>query len=712
VGLANLHSAANEPRLEEPTDARRGFSLASRPAGLLSWGRMARLFLFTFLLLVAGMTITSSPSLFRTASYEEGDDAANALQIDRAKHLREIHGNYSRWAFHHPGPAFFYVYALGEWTLHDLTHLVPAPRNAHILVGALLQLAFFAAAIALVAHHTRAPLLTIGLALAVAAWRYASVDGVLYSVWPPHVLLMPFLCFLVACAAVSIGDGVALPILVLAGGFLVHGHIAQPLFVGPMGLAAIIAAIRRWRGHLGSVARSPAGVFSVALVLVFALPIVIDLCAGKASNAHDVWLHLKYQTDHGKTLLKSLLCYASYFIGMNDPSMFNKLSATTHVPFVQHAGLLAGWLAVLGSSIWYFVKTRHRDGEDLRFGRHLLGFWVLASACTLVWGMRQDGGFTSFNSHFNHSLVYAVALFAIVALTHLLPALPRFLGGGLAVSGAVAFSLMLPYPLEVGTRGNDADPRVQALLDADPRPHAPKLLLIDVVPEREEWYEATTLARSLQRRGIPFYVTPDWRVMFGESNVFVNQGDVLNHGGISAWRIIDRRRAPAGAHKLNREAAVAYVPTATLRAFPLQVAFAAGEPTPPYAIYGLPVTTDANWAWTLANVVAFEFNAPRASGDLELVLDAAGFTSQPSPAGQRAIVSVNGTVVGRHTFNDDRQAVRYNVPRAAWNAHSPCVITIDLPDAMSPSQFADSNERRVLGLRLHRLTVTPVAAAR
>lgn len=57
--------------------------------------------------------------LFKVPIWEYTDFAANALQVERAKHFRELLGNYSRWGFHHPGPAFFYIFAFGERVLHD-----------------------------------------------------------------------------------------------------------------------------------------------------------------------------------------------------------------------------------------------------------------------------------------------------------------------------------------------------------------------------------------------------------------------------------------------------------------------------------------------------------------------------------------------------------------------------------------------------------------
>ena len=88
-------------------------------------------------------------------------------------------------------------------------------------------------------------------------------------------------------------------------------------------------------------------------------------------------LHLRYQHDAGQTLFQSVLCYGSYFIGMNDPMSFNQLTPGVYAPFVKHAWLLAGWLALLGVCGWcFFGGTRRRDSSDtMRFGRGLLAFW-------------------------------------------------------------------------------------------------------------------------------------------------------------------------------------------------------------------------------------------------------------------------------------------------------------------------------------------------
>src|SRR5205085_9437564 len=87
----------------------------------LTWLLAAALFLAALL--------NNSEAIFRTHIYEADDYAANSLQVLKAKSFHETVGNYCRFGFHHPGPAFFYVYAAGEAVFFDGVHVVPTPFN-------------------------------------------------------------------------------------------------------------------------------------------------------------------------------------------------------------------------------------------------------------------------------------------------------------------------------------------------------------------------------------------------------------------------------------------------------------------------------------------------------------------------------------------------------------------------------------------------------
>src|SRR6185437_8154727 len=115
----------------------------------------------------------------------------NALQIDQAKGFHELYGNYSRFRFHHPGPAFFYVYAWAELLLCDVLKTGLSPYNAHSIAGLAVQAAFFALGLSIAAQWVKATLF-LPLALLAAAIHFAIAGNAFWSIWPPHVLLMPF----------------------------------------------------------------------------------------------------------------------------------------------------------------------------------------------------------------------------------------------------------------------------------------------------------------------------------------------------------------------------------------------------------------------------------------------------------------------------------------------------------------------------------------
>ena len=94
---------------------------ASGPA--ITW----RLFLGAWAAISLVLLWLARDFVFGGPMYEWADFAANAFQIDRAKHLSELLGNYSRFGFHHPGPAFFYAYAASEVLFHDLLGVAGAP---------------------------------------------------------------------------------------------------------------------------------------------------------------------------------------------------------------------------------------------------------------------------------------------------------------------------------------------------------------------------------------------------------------------------------------------------------------------------------------------------------------------------------------------------------------------------------------------------------
>jgi hypothetical protein len=220
--------------------------------------------------------------LFTTRLYEQGDAGANSILIEQAKHFTLLVGNYSRERFNHPGPAFMYVQALGEYLFQNALHLAPTAWNAHMLSVFALDCAFVALAVGVVYGWTRS-LWGAAACFAVFAGFAIAYPQIVNSDWMPHMYVLPYMVFILAAGSVAASRAADAWIFALTGWFLIHGHACFLLFVPVLTVAVLAAVLWPVRHTLGS----SAGAFfrdqrrtwiSVAVIsAVFALPIVVNL---------------------------------------------------------------------------------------------------------------------------------------------------------------------------------------------------------------------------------------------------------------------------------------------------------------------------------------------------------------------------------------------------------------------------------------------------
>ena len=144
------------------------------------------------------------------------------------------------------------------------------------------------------------------LALLFGIWHYGAAESVhaFVETWPVCPPILVFLCFLVAVAATASGDGRKLPIVAVAGGWLVHNYVAQPLFVVPLTLLAyggLLASCRRLpdepTGRGGALtagwrAFPRAHVVAGVILALFILPVLIDALHGSRSNLSHILTHM------------------------------------------------------------------------------------------------------------------------------------------------------------------------------------------------------------------------------------------------------------------------------------------------------------------------------------------------------------------------------------------------------------------------------------
>ncbi len=232
--------------------------------------------------LLFGLLCARNRFLFTTHLYEQGDSGADSILIEQAKHFTLLIGSYSREGFNHPGPAYMYVQALGEYLFLNALHVVPTAWNAHVLSVFALDSVFLALAVGVVYGWTRS------LAGAAACFAVFIAFAVAYppivnSDWMPYMYVPTYVVFLLAAGSVAAGRLPDLWILALSGWFLIHGHASFLLFVPVITLAVLVTLLARRRRAIRASIRSffasrwkawiPAAVISA----VFAFPIVLNL---------------------------------------------------------------------------------------------------------------------------------------------------------------------------------------------------------------------------------------------------------------------------------------------------------------------------------------------------------------------------------------------------------------------------------------------------
>jgi hypothetical protein len=496
-------------------------------------------------IIFAALLLNNSDAIFRSPYYESGDYAANSLQVLKAKQFGETLGHYSRFGFHHPGPAFFYVFACGEIIFFDATHLVPTPFNGQLIALYALSAFFFAATLALIAQRLggAGPLFT-GLSLILGASHFGAV-GKFYEFipgyfgmvcpWPPCFVVLPLLCFVVAAASVAAGNGKDLPLMILAACFLVHGHVAMPLFAVPLTLFGYGGFWLETRRR----SRQPWKVFpsqhwiAAATIALFLLPIAIDSFMARPSNLERIMEHLRTSYGAGKGLLQSALyflhfgAYAAYPSELSIPGV-QTFDATGMLSFFcLHWRAYGLWLG----SILLFVLLRRGEGtaspiqvEVVKFRRWLFGMLIIATGLSLIWGTMQEGPMFDYNSLFNFAIYYGWLL--VLTLTAALWIEKRLSAcrSRVAQSAVSAALVLVTSAAFIHQRRHfraslpkDEQPPFAAAMD--------RALALDPVQPKFfnfDWQaggETIRVALYLEHRGIRWWVREDWPLFFGAEHI-------------------------------------------------------------------------------------------------------------------------------------------------------------------------------------------------
>jgi hypothetical protein len=269
----------------EDRDLETGASPSSGPAGPAAAATSARrpwwIWAVPFAA-VFGVLLVRNQFLFHARLYEGGDSGADSILIEQARRFTLLVGNYSREHFNHPGPAYMYVQAFGEWLARDLLHIVPTAWNGQLLAVFALDSAFGAIAAGIVYGWTRSLRGAAGCFVTFVCFA-AVHPQIINSGWMPYLYVAPFFVFLLAAASVAAGRADDLWALALSGWFLIHGHVCFLFFVPVIVAPAAAAALWPHRGSPWTSARvffrdyRRSWISALAISVVFLLPIVVNL---------------------------------------------------------------------------------------------------------------------------------------------------------------------------------------------------------------------------------------------------------------------------------------------------------------------------------------------------------------------------------------------------------------------------------------------------
>jgi hypothetical protein len=486
--------------------ARQVFGRRRLPPRALSW--------LACFAVIGTVLVARNAYLFTTRIYEDSDFAADSIAVLQAKHFELLTGNYSRLGFYHPGPAFLYVMAWGEWLFHDVMHLVPTPWNGQLLAILLLNAALQATIISVFARYGGKVVAVAGVGTVLAFTVLHPLT--LNSSWMPYVYFSPTLLLLVSAAAVAAGRTTSVPLLCFAAVLCVNGH-AEFLFFAPIvtviALAGLFAQhwphpmdlfLRSWRHWLGG----------LAITLLLALPIVVNTIINWPGELPK---YFAYNTQASHALHNTAARAVSYTLQFWWPGEPERGSGRPEEMVAAFGGILVTLLA-LG------LAVRCRCREQCRFLLWSLAMGALMTALFAYYAWRDiDEIYTAYEGYFYWSVPLLVVLAgaagavgqieSVVARPLVIPVL-----AAMTAVAAVAASVVPLRPEPYGPGQYFGDPGIPhdvAVLAAASRGRP---VVLEVSPPA--WSDAVGVIAFADRTGVRACVRePSWTILFRAQSI-------------------------------------------------------------------------------------------------------------------------------------------------------------------------------------------------
>jgi len=470
--------------------------------------------------LVLAVLVVRSRFLFTASFYEQGDAGANSILIQQAMHGTLLIGNYSREGFNHPGPAYMYVQAAGQWLFLYVLHLVPTAWNAHVLAVFALNSAFVAMITCVVYGWTRS-LRGEAACLAVLLGCVATEPWILSYDWMPWMYVPAYITFLVAAASVAAGGSRDLWILTVTGWFLIHGH-ASFLFFVPVILAAVLATVVWQHGTRASLRvffRLRVWVPVAVISAVFALPIVVNLALHWPGDFGKYFSYTSSSRAGGHDL-GQVVRYALWFWWQG-----GRTWAAALVPVVSYAVAIAA------------VGLLSR-GAVRRFLAALLAVNVVS---TLAFACYAAVGIDSLSHYYIGYFYFSAPIITLLAIAlAVVHAPPAPLGAVLAAAAAVLGVAVFAAAPATAVSTEDTDAALPHAVQVVAAQAHGKTIVIRF--NHNAWIDITGFLVQAERTGVRACVqNPTWTFMMTRQFI-CTPGQIA--GGAPFW--FDAPAAPSG----------------------------------------------------------------------------------------------------------------------------------------------------------------------
>jgi hypothetical protein len=217
----------------------------------------------------------------------DGDPAVDELALMRSTHLAQLVGNYSRFGWNHPGPAWFYAL--------DPAYMSLGMHSWAFYVGVLGLQGLFAAFVVAAAWRGGGPLLAIVTSGLLLLYVRALGDLTFRDPWPPYALMLPVVLLFLLAGLGAAGSLPAMAGALVVGSFVAQTHVGTvPLVLTVLGVMVVGRVALRWLPRPPAGPTEPRRIGSPATILLTAggvlltalmwIPVAVDQVTGRPGN--------------------------------------------------------------------------------------------------------------------------------------------------------------------------------------------------------------------------------------------------------------------------------------------------------------------------------------------------------------------------------------------------------------------------------------------